>query len=595
MESKNFLNVIQDFLPFFLKFRGRMILALLALIGAKATLVSVPIIFKYLVDHVSDSESATRLLEGFFHSEDKLIYYPIFLIVIYGVLRFLSTSFAELREFVFVKVTYNAVSEIALKVFQNLHQLSLSFHLSKKTGSLTRELERGIRGISTIVNFTLYSVLPTFFEVIFVASWLAINYEPFFAIIILATIFFYAIFTIYVTNWRIMLRRNMNESDASANATVVDSLMNYETVKYFNNEEFEENRYKNKLLIWQKAAEKSQGSLSVLNLGQAIIISFSAVLILLLAYSQFSKGFMTIGDLVLINAFLIQLFLPLNFLGVLYRELKQSLVDIEKMFALINEEPDIKDKANLKKIPDVATLKFENVSFSYGSRLILKDLNFTLQPGKTTAIVGYSGGGKSTISKLLYRFYDVTSGRITYGGIDIRDLSQSELRSNIAVVPQDPVLFNESLEYNLKYGYINVTEDELRKVIQLANLDNFISSLPLGIQTVVGERGLKLSGGEKQRVAIARALLKQPKIMIFDEATSALDSKTEKAIQSAILTISAEKTCLIIAHRLSTIISAHEILVLDKGVIIQKGTHEDLLKTGGKYTELWRIQSEEKP
>ena len=405
------------------------------------------------------------MLEGFFHPEDKLIYYPIFLIIIYGVLRFLSTGFAELREFVFVKVTYNAVSEIALKVFQNLHQLSLSFHLSKKTGSLTRELERGIRGISTIVNFTLYSVLPTFFEVIFVASWLAINYEPFFAIIILSTIFLYAIFTIYVTNWRIMLRRNMNESDAAANATVVDSLMNYETVKYFNNEEFEEDRYKNKLLIWQKAAEKSQGSLSVLNLGQAIIISFSAVLILLLAYSQFTKGFMTIGDLVLINAFLIQLFLPLNFLGVLYRELKQSLVDIEKMFGLINEEPDIKDKANFKKIPDSATLNFENVSFSYGSRLILKDLNFTLQPGKTTAIVGYSGGGKSTISKLLYRFYDVTSGRITYGGIDIRDLSQSELRSNIAVVPQDPVLFNESLEYNLKYGYINVTEDDLRKVI----------------------------------------------------------------------------------------------------------------------------------
>ena len=595
MESKNFFNVIRDFLPFFLKFKGRMILALFALIGAKATLVSVPIIFKYLVDHVSNSESATRLLEGLFHPGDKLIYYPIFLIVIYGVLRFLSTGFAELREFVFVKVTYNAVSEIALKVFQNLHQLSLSFHLSKKTGSLTRELERGIRGISTIVNFTLYSVLPTFFEVIFVASWLAINYEPFFAIIILSTIFLYAIFTIYVTNWRIMLRRNMNESDAAANATVVDSLMNYETVKYFNNEEFEEKRYKNKLLIWQKAAEKSQGSLSVLNLGQAIIISFSAVLILLLAYSQFTKGFMTIGDLVLINAFLIQLFLPLNFLGVLYRELKQSLVDIEKMFGLINEEPDIKDKVNFKKIPDVATLNFENVSFSYGDRLILKDLNFTLQPGKTTAIVGYSGGGKSTISKLLYRFYDVTSGRITYGGIDIRDLSQSELRSNIAVVPQDPVLFNESLEYNLKYGYINVTQDDLKKVIQLANLDAFISSLPLGIQTVVGERGLKLSGGEKQRVAIARALLKQPKIMIFDEATSALDSKTEKAIQDAILTISAEKTCLIIAHRLSTIISAHEILVLDKGVIIQKGTHQDLLKSGGKYTELWRIQSEEKP
>ena len=572
-----------------------MILALFALIGAKATLVSVPIIFKYLVDHVSDGQNAASLIAELFHSEDKLIYYPIFLIVIYGVLRFLSTGFAELREFVFVKVTYNAVSEIALKVFQNLHQLSLSFHLSKKTGSLTRELERGIRGISTIVNFTLYSVLPTFFEVIFVASWLAINYEPFFAIIILSTIFLYAIFTIYVTNWRIMLRRNMNESDAAANATVVDSLMNYETVKYFNNEEFEEKRYKNKLLIWQKAAEKSQGSLSVLNLGQAIIISFSAVLILLLAYSQFTKGFMTIGDLVLINAFLIQLFLPLNFLGVLYRELKQSLVDIEKMFGLINEEPDIKDKVNFKKIPDVATLNFENVSFSYGSRLILKDLNFTLQPGKTTAIVGYSGGGKSTISKLLYRFYDVTSGRITYGGIDIRDLSQSELRSNIAVVPQDPVLFNESLEYNLKYGYINVTQDDLKKVIQLANLDAFISSLPLGIQTVVGERGLKLSGGEKQRVAIARALLKQPKIMIFDEATSALDSKTEKAIQSAILTISAEKTCLIIAHRLSTIISAHEILVLDKGVIIQKGTHQDLLKSGGKYTELWRIQSEEKP
>lgn len=571
-----------------------MTLALIALIGAKLTLVSVPITFKYLIDFFSDKQNSNSLTGTFPQSEEQLIYYPIVLITVYGILRFLSTCFSELREFVFVKVTYNAVSEIALKVFKNLHTLSLGFHLSKKTGALTRELERGMRGISTIVNFTLYSILPTFFEVIFVSSWLAINYQPSFAITILITIFLYSIFTVYVTNWRITLRRAMNESDAVANASVVDSLMNYETVKYFNNEKFEHERYKDKLMIWQKAAEKSQSSLSILNLGQAVIISSSSVLILLQAFFLFEKGSMTIGDLVLINAFLIQLFLPLNFLGALYRELKQSFVDIEKMFLLMNEDADIKDKLNVKSLPNIALVEFAHVSFSYDSRLILKNLSFTLQPGKTTAIVGYSGAGKSTISKLLYRFYDVTSGSIRFGGIDIRDLSQSELRAQIAVVPQEPVLFNESLEYNLKYGNIDVTENELMQVIRLASLEAFISSLPSGIGTVVGERGLKLSGGEKQRVAIARALLKRPKIVIFDEATSSLDSKTERAIQEAIDAISVEKACLIIAHRLSTVISAHEILVLDNGYIVQQGSHDNLLKSDGKYAELWKIQSEEK-
>ena len=594
MTSYNFFNVVRDFLPFFLKFKERMTLALIALIGAKLTLVSVPITFKYLIDFFSDKQNSNSLTGTFPQSEEQLIYYPIVLITVYGILRFLSTCFSELREFVFVKVTYNAVSEIALKVFKNLHTLSLGFHLSKKTGALTRELERGMRGISTIVNFTLYSILPTFFEVIFVSSWLAINYQPSFAITILITIFLYSIFTVYVTNWRITLRRAMNESDAVANASVVDSLMNYETVKYFNNEKFEHERYKDKLMIWQKAAEKSQSSLSILNLGQAVIISSSSVLILLQAFFLFEKGSMTIGDLVLINAFLIQLFLPLNFLGALYRELKQSFVDIEKMFLLMNEDADIKDKLNVKSLPNIALVEFAHVSFSYDSRLILKNLSFTLQPGKTTAIVGYSGAGKSTISKLLYRFYDVTSGSIRFGGIDIRDLSQSELRAQIAVVPQEPVLFNESLEYNLKYGNIDVTENELMQVIRLASLEAFISSLPSGIGTVVGERGLKLSGGEKQRVAIARALLKRPKIVIFDEATSSLDSKTERAIQVAIDAISVEKACLIIAHRLSTVISAHEILVLDNGYIVQQGSHDNLLKSDGKYAELWKIQSEEK-
>ena len=594
MTSYNFFNVVRDFLPFFLKFKERMTLALIALIGAKLTLVSVPITFKYLIDFFSDKQNSNSLTGTFPQSEEQLIYYPIVLITVYGILRFLSTCFSELREFVFVKVTYNAVSEIALKVFKNLHTLSLGFHLSKKTGALTRELERGMRGISTIVNFTLYSILPTFFEVIFVSSWLAINYQPSFAITILITIFLYSIFTVYVTNWRITLRRAMNESDAVANASVVDSLMNYETVKYFNNEKFEHERYKDKLMIWQKAAEKSQSSLSILNLGQAVIISSSSVLILLQAFFLFEKGSMTIGDLVLINAFLIQLFLPLNFLGALYRELKQSFVDIEKMFLLMNEDADIKDKLNVKSLPNIALVEFAHVSFSYDSRLILKNLSFTLQPGKTTAIVGYSGAGKSTISKLLYRFYDVTSGSIRFGGIDIRDLSQSELRAQIAVVPQEPVLFNESLEYNLKYGNIDVTENELMQVIRLASLEAFISSLPSGIGTVVGERGLKLSGGEKQRVAIARALLKRPKIVIFDEATSSLDSKTERAIQEAIDAISVEKACLIIAHRLSTVISAHEILVLDNGYIVQQGSHDNLLKSDGKYAELWKIQSEEK-
>ncbi len=594
MTSYNFFNVVRDFLPFFLKFKERMTLALIALIGAKLTLVSVPITFKYLIDFFSDKQNSNSLTGTFPQSEEQLIYYPIVLITVYGILRFLSTCFSELREFVFVKVTYNAVSEIALKVFKNLHTLSLGFHLSKKTGALTRELERGMRGISTIVNFTLYSILPTFFEVIFVSSWLAINYQPSFAITILITIFLYSIFTVYVTNWRITLRRAMNESDAVANASVVDSLMNYETVKYFNNEKFEHERYKDKLMIWQKAAEKSQSSLSILNLGQAVIISSSSVLILLQAFFLFEKGSMTIGDLVLINAFLIQLFLPLNFLGALYRELKQSFVDIEKMFLLMNEDADIKDKLNVKSLPNIALVEFAHVSFSYDSRLILKNLSFTLQPGKTTAIVGYSGAGKSTISKLLYRFYDVTSGSIRFGGIDIRDLSQSELRAQIAVVPQEPVLFNESLEYNLKYGNIGVTENELMQVIRLASLEAFISSLPSGIGTVVGERGLKLSGGEKQRVAIARALLKRPKIVIFDEATSSLDSKTERAIQVAIDAISVEKACLIIAHRLSTVISAHEILVLDNGYIVQQGSHDNLLKSDGKYAELWKIQSEEK-
>ena len=590
-QSKTFYT-LKKFLPYFLNFKIRMIAALFALVSAKAAVVAVPIVFKNLIDFFSADGALNQSSQIWFSSQIELLTYPIMLITVYSVLRLLSTFFVELRELIFVKVTYSALTEISLKVFNNLHKLSLNFHLSKKTGALTRELERGTRGIGTIVNFTLYSVLPTFFEVIFVALWLTIHYEILFAIIIFFALFTYAIFTIYVTNWRMILRRSMNNADTDANATVVDSLMNYETVKYFNNESFEERRYKTKLLLWKEKAEKSQSSLAVLNLGQAVIISIASFCILALAAVQFEQGIMTIGDLVLINAFLVQLFLPLNFLGVLYREIKQALIDIEKLFFLIEKKSEILDKKKAKPISSSKELMFKNVFFSYGSRKILKNFNLLLQPNTSTALVGHSGAGKSTISKLIYRFYDVDSGSIMIDETDIRDLKQKDLRKLISVVPQDPVLFNETIEFNIKYGNPNCKDEELRRSIESAELSHFIKALPNGLKTIVGERGLKLSGGEKQRVAIARALLKRPSIIIFDEATSSLDSKTEKQIQNAINNITKKMTCLIIAHRLSTIISVDEIVVIDSGMIVQQGKHSELISRSGKYLELWRSQGE---
>ncbi|MDR2017044.1 MAG: ABC transporter ATP-binding protein/permease [Burkholderiales bacterium] len=574
-------QVIGLFLPYLKPFAGRITVALVCLVVAKLANVGVPLVMKRIVDGL-DAGHAPLMV-------------PLALLAAYGALRISTTLFTELREILFVKVTQRATRAVMLQVFRHLHEMSLRFHLQRQTGRLTRDIERGQRGITTLIDFTLFSILPTIVEVALVLGVLMYSYDWTFVAITVATLVVYLTYTVLVTEWRTHMRRRMNEFDSQASARATDSLLNYETVKYFGNERWEEAHYDERLMLWEKAAVRNQTSLSVLNLGQSAIIAVAVTLMMWRATAGVVNGAMTIGDLVLVNALMIQLYIPLNLLGFVYREIRQSLADMERLFALNEMKVEITDVPNALPLQvDHGEICFENVSFHYeDSRPILENVSFSVGAGKTIAVVGPSGAGKSTLARLLFRFYDVTEGAILIDGQDIRSITQESLRSAIGIVPQDAVLFNDTLEYNIAYGRTSAAHEEIEAVARMAQLDDFIARLPEGYATQVGERGLKLSGGEKQRVAIARTLLKRPRILIFDEATSSLDSRSEKQIQAAIREIAREHTTLIIAHRLSTIVDADEILVLEHGRIVERGQHISLLATKGLYARMWRLQQAE--
>jgi ATP-binding cassette subfamily B protein len=550
---------------------------------AKLANVSVPLLLKELVDAMSLKPGDTQ----------AVLVVPVALLVGYGALRLLTSAFTELRELVFAKATQGASRSIALQTFEHLHALSLRFHLARQTGGMTRDIERGVRGIESLISYSLYSVIPTLIEVGLVLTILAVKFDAWFAGITLAALVFYIFFTVRVTEWRTQFRKQANEFDSAAHTRAIDSLLNYETVKYFGNERFEAGRYDESLERLRLARLKAQTTLSVLNTGQQLIIASALVAMLWRATEGVVAGRMTLGDLVMINAFMIQLYIPLNFLGVLYREIKQSLTDLDKMFVLMDREREVADAPGapalaLQGAPDVV---FDRVSFAYESdRPILKDISFTIPAGKTVAVVGPSGSGKSTLARLMFRFYDVQQGFIRIAGQDIRQVTQSSVRQALGIVPQDTVLFNDSVAYNIAYGRPGASQAEIEGAARSARIHDFIASTPKGYQTSVGERGLKLSGGEKQRVAIARTLLKDPPILVFDEATSALDSANERAIQSELASVAQNKTTLVIAHRLSTVVDAHEILVMEAGQIIERGNHAALLALQGRYASMWAMQ-----
>ena len=579
-------RVIRDLLPYLLEYRFRVILALSCLIAAKFANLGIPILMKELIDSLDVKAD----------SPQALLVVPVGIIVAYGLLRISASLFAELREALFARVTQNAVRKVALQVFEHLHSLALSFHLARQTGGVSRDIERGTRGIQSLISYSLYSILPTLIEFCLVLGYFAYSYDIWFAAITLVALVLYITFTIVVTEWRTHYRRTMNDMDSKANQKAIDSLLNFETVKYFGNEAFEARRYDENLLRYQSAAVKSQKTLAFLNLGQQIIIAIGLMLILWRATLGVVNGTMTLGDLVLVNTLMIQLYIPLNFLGVIYREIKQSLTDMDRMFSLLNTDKEIADSPNAHPLhienqghgPDV---RFEHVSFHYDAkREILQDVSFNIPAGTITAVVGQSGAGKSTLARLLFRFYDVQSGKIVIDGQNIQEVTQASLRKAIGIVPQDTVLFNDTIGYNIAYGDPSASIEEVQEAARAAQIDGFIKRLPDGYDTQVGERGLKLSGGEKQRVAIARTLLKKPAMLIFDEATSALDSKTERAFQEELLSLAKNRTTLIIAHRLSTITHADQILVMDHGQIVERGTHLELLASKGRYAEMWQMQ-----
>jgi ATP-binding cassette subfamily B protein len=576
-------QTLKSLIPYLWAYKGRVLFALLCLIAAKGANVAVPLVFKGIIDALTITP------------EQAFLIVPAALLLAYGVLRFSSSLLTELREIIFARVTQQAVRRISLQVFRHLHGLSLRFHLERQTGALTRDMERGTRSINSLISYTLYSILPTLVEIGLVIGILLLNYDAIFAIITLVTLSTYIVFTVKVTNWRTALRRHANELDSAANARAIDSLINYETVKYFNNEGFEARRYDEQIDKWTRAQLKNQFSLSGLNIGQAVIVSVGVTLMMWQAAARVATGEMTIGDIVLVNAFLIQLYIPLNFLGVIYRELRQALTDIERMFGLLGQQQEIADAPDALELPPgPASVRFENVGFAYDAkRPILFDVDFEIPAGSTVAVVGHSGSGKSTLARLLYRFYEVGSGAIRINGFDLRALKQTSLRSAIGIVPQDTVLFNDTLYYNIQYGRPDASREEIEAAAAAAQLTDFIARLPDGMDTRVGERGLKLSGGEKQRVAIARTLLKNPAILIFDEATSALDSKTEKAIQAQLELAAEGRTAMVIAHRLSTIMNADEIIVMDQGHIVERGTHTELLARRGAYARMWALQQQE--
>ncbi|WP_404426926.1 ABCB family ABC transporter ATP-binding protein/permease [Thalassospira australica] len=591
-------GVVKTFLPYLwprgeFELKVRVVIALLFLVGAKVANVYVPVLYKYAVDALDGGDKAGASSGGAVDAT-SLIVVPVGMIVAYGLVRVLSSAFGELRDAVFAKVAQRAIRTSALGVFEHLHALSLRFHLDRQMGGLSRAIERGVKGIEFLLSFMLFNILPTLLEIFMVSGILWVLYDFWFALITFVTIVIYIAFTLIVTEWRMKFRREMNQRDDEANTKAIDSLINYETVKYFNNEDHESRRYDNALRGYETAAVKSQESLSKLNIGQGAIIAVGLVLNMLLAAKGVQDGNMTIGDFVLVNTYLLQLYMPLNFLGFVYRQIKQSLTDMERMFSLLDVEKEVEDKAGAPALAcGDAAIRFEDVKFAYNpDRQILKGVSFEVPAGKTVAVVGPSGAGKSTLTRLMFRFYDVSSGRITIDGQDIRDVSQTSLRRSIGIVPQDTVLFNDTIAYNIAYGRPGADEAEITNAAKLASIDGFIAGLPQGFKTMVGERGLKLSGGEKQRVSIARMLLKRPKVMIFDEATSALDTRTEKDIQQALRDVSRGHTTLVIAHRLSTVIDADEIIVLRDGQVAERGRHQDLLSQDGLYAEMWAQQQE---
>jgi len=579
--GRNDWSTIKTLLPYLWEFRGRVLLAMGFLALAKVANVSVPLILKEVVDSLSGPQ--------------QLLVLPLTLLAAYGLLRLGNSLFGELRDVVFAKVMQRSIRRVAMKVFEHLHALSLRFHLERQTGGMSRDIERGTAGIRFLLNFMLFNILPTLFEMGLVTVILLVRYNAWYAIVTFGTIVVYVTYTLVVTEWRMIFRRTMNEMDSKANTKAIDSLINYETVKYFNNESWEAGRYDETLQKWEKAAVRNQTSLSVLNIGQATIVAAGVTILMIMASNGVVTGAMTVGDLVLVNAFLIQLYMPLHFLGFVYREIRHSLADMERMFGLLEQHEEVKDKPDARPLTvNGGTIRFEGVDFGYNrNRQILFDVSFVVPAGHKVAVVGASGAGKSTLSRLLYRFYDVWKGSITINGQDIREVTQLSVREAIGIVPQDTVLFNDTIYYNIAYGRPDATREAVIAAARAAHIHKFIESLPEQYDTMVGERGLKLSGGEKQRVAIARTLLKQPPILVFDEATSALDSKTEKAIQAELRELATDHTTLVIAHRLSTVMDADQILVMDQGRIVERGTHSELLSRGGVYAHLWQLQLQE--
>jgi ATP-binding cassette subfamily B protein len=591
--ARSDMDTLKRLFPYLWEYKWRVIAALSFMVGAKVANVGVPLLLKNLVDAMSYKPGDVQ----------AVLVVPAALLLGYGLLRLSTSLFTELRELVFAKATEGAARRISLEVFEHLHALSLRFHLERQTGGMTRDIERGTRGVHSLISYSLYSIIPTLIEVTLVLTLLAVKFDVWFAGITIIALVFYIAFTVTVTEWRTQFRKQMNELDSSAHSRAIDSLLNYETVKYFNNEAFEARRYDENLERYRRAAVKSQRTLSLLNTGQQLIIAIGLVAMLWRATQGVVDGRMTLGDLVMVNAFMIQLYIPLGFLGVIYREIKQSLTDLDKMFNLMEKEREIADVPGAlplvvaSDLEHDATVRFENVSFAYEpSRPILHHLSFEIPSGKTVAVVGSSGAGKSTLARLLYRFYDVSNplegGRITIAGQDIKQVTQASVRQAIGIVPQDTVLFNDTVEYNIAYGQPGASREQVEEAARAARIHDFISATPKGYDTMVGERGLKLSGGEKQRVAIARTLLKDPPVVIFDEATSALDSANERAIQAELRTAAQNKTTLVIAHRLSTVVDAHEILVMDAGRIIERGTHAQLLAQGGRYAQMWALQQQ---
>jgi len=574
-------RVVPMLVPYLMEYKARVAVALVCLVTAKLANVSVPLVLKEIVDRLTPTQAILAL--------------PLAFLVAYGALRLSTTLFAELRDLVFVRVTQRAIRRVALNVFRHLHALSLRFHLERQTGGVSRDIERGTRGISTMLSYMLFSIIPVVLEFTLVAIVLWAKFDWRFMAVTFSAVIVYIGFTIWVTEWRMDIRRRANELDSRANTRAIDSLLNYETVKYFNNEEYEAHRYDDNLRQYENAAVKTEASLGLLNIGQSLIIAIAVTLLMILAAEGVVNATLTLGDLVLINGLLIQLYIPLNFLGMVYREIKQALTDMDRMFRLLEEHREIEDSPDAVALPPgPASVRFESVDFNYDpKRRILHGVSFELPAGRKLAVVGHSGSGKSTLARLLYRFYDVSAGAVKVNGVDLKNISQSSLRGAIGIVPQDTVLFNDTIYYNIQYGRPEASKNEVIEAAKAAHIHDFIVSLPDGYEARVGERGLKLSGGEKQRVAIARAILKDPRILIFDEATSALDSKSEKAIQAELDRIAHGHTTLVIAHRLSTIMDADEILVMDHGRIIERGTHRELLERNGAYAQMWALQQQE--